>query len=205
MTDLNLLMRTHQLIVDACNDPDLDREALMFVVCMTVLIYESKTSATGRLRMRHWPRSLAEMARADPGFAARVIRNDIPRYTTPVPESGHRCTAPMIRRETCGKKSVVSWVERDPDTGEGHWQGLCSRHWKQHDDPQQRQRRHEQWIANGQPTPAPNVGGVLRRYFTADWPALYQWANPDVAPAEGAKPKTPPRPKLTVLDGGLSR
>ncbi|XAL85132.1 hypothetical protein RSPPQCQH_CDS0081 [Mycolicibacterium phage phi1_186001] len=199
-TDLKLLMRCHQLIVAACNDPDLDRDATLFVVCTIVLNYESKTSATGRLKRRNWLRTVTEMSGGDPYFVRKVIRHDIPRYDCPLPEKG--CTAPMIRREgLCGKQSVVRGVQRDPITGVATPYAFCSRHRNHADDWRIRQSNRE-WEANGRPSPAPNAGGILRRYFTADWDHLYRWAAPYMTPLDGEKPPVVPRPTLRLIQGG---
>lgn len=199
-TDLQLLMRCNQLVIAACNDPDLDRDSTLFVVCTVVLNYESKTSAAGRLKRRNWLRAVTEMAGGDHYFVRKVIRHDIPRYDCPPLENG--CTAPMIRREgLCGKHTIVRGVERDPLTGVATPYGFCSRH-RNHADDWRIQQANRAWDANGRPSPAPNAGGVLRRYFTANWDELYRWAAPHITPLASEKPPTLPKPNLRLIPGG---
>jgi len=108
----------------------------------------------------------------------------------------------MIRREgLCGKSAIVRGCERDPLTGEATPYAFCSRH-RNHADDWRIQQNLKQWNDNGRPSPAPNAGGILRRYFDTDWDALYEWAAPYTKPLHGAKPPTLPKPTLRVIQGG---
>lgn len=201
-TDLKSMMRRTQLIADICNDPDLSPNAKLFAVCTIVFTAEKAASASARMAKRNrWLQQVAQMVGEDSRWVRSVIRHDIPRYEPPQPT--HRgCTASMIQREgLCGKSSVIAGFERDPLTGEATWYAYCSRH-RNHEDDWRIRQQAKQWHANGEPSPAPNAGGVLRRYFATDWPALYEWAAPYQKPLDGAKPPTLPKPKLTLILGG---
>ena len=199
-TDLKGLMRSHQRFIDICNDPDLDRDATLFAICTLAILHESRTSATGKLKAKAWLRTISEMVGGDTYFVRKVIRHDIPRYDCPPSDKG--CTAEMIRREgLCGKNTIIKGVVRDPMTGVATPYGYCSRH-RNHADDWRIQQTNRQWDENGRPSPAPNAGGVLRRYFDTDWAGLYEWAAPYIKPLDGAKPATLPRPKLTLITGG---
>ncbi len=99
-------------------------------------------------------------------------------------------------------KHNIRGIERDPLTGEAAPYGYCTRH-RNHDDDWRIRQQLRQWNENGRPEPAPNAGGVLRRYINTDWDDLYKWAAPYQTPSAGAKPPTLPRPKLMVIHGGV--
>lgn len=201
-TDLKALMGSHQRMLDICHDPDLNADAKLFALCTVAIIHDTVTNAATRASIKRgrWLSEICDMTGRDGHWVRRVIRHDIPRYA-PAEPTGY-CTAPMIRREgLCGKTAVIRGIERDPFTGEGTPYGYCSRH-RNHDDDWRIQQQLKQWNQNGRPEPAPNAGGVLRRYFDLDWGRLYHWAAPDMTPAEGVKPPTLPKPKFVVLQGG---
>lgn len=203
-TDLKSLMRSHRRIADICNDPDLSPNAKLFAICSVIHQGERDASAAAKMAKRkRWLQHVAEMVGEDSYWIRTVIRKDIPRYEPQRPD--HRgCTSPMIRREgLCGKSSIITGFERDPLTGEATWYAYCSRH-RNHEDDWRIRQQLKQWHANGEPSPAPNAGGILRRYFDTDWPALYEWAAPYQKPLDGAKPPVLPRPKLTLIEGGNS-
>lgn len=214
-TDLKKLMRRQEMIARICNDPDLSSDAKLFAVCSLVFLDEKEASASARMAKRNrWLQSVAVMGRGNGDrdrssyWIRQVIRNDIPQYFPPLALAYHRgehfrrtCTAPMIRREgLCGKPAHQSGDTRDPLTGEGEYYGYCTRHWG-HDVRHEIEVRRREWFANGEPSPPPNAGGVLKKYFDTDWPGLYEWAAPYVKPLEGAKEPTMPRPRLTLIQG----
>jgi hypothetical protein len=202
-TDLKSIMRAHQLVVDICNDPDLDADAKLFAVLAATLIYQRRTANRKALKSRSTFRAVAEMSGHDSPnwWVRRVIQADIPRYEPP-PQPHKGCLAPMIRREgLCGKTTVVRGWERDPLTGAATAYAFCSRH-RNHADDWRIQQNNKQWRENGQPSPPPNAGGVLRRYFDSDWAHLYKWAAPYITPLDGAKPPTLPKPSLSLIRGG---
>ena len=144
----------------------------------------------------------------DPGgrgyWVQAAVRNDLPRYE---PENLKRpyerptCFAPMIRRVgVCGKSTTVMWTDRDPETGVGEYVGLCSRHRALEVNSR---HRLTAWRDNGEPSPPPNRGGILPRYFKTDWAKLYGWAAPGRTPLEGAREAVPPRPTLRLIQGGV--
>ena len=103
----------------------------------------------------------------------------------------------MIRRAgLCGKPASGSMIDHDPVTGEAQWIGLCSRH---RDLQAKFDVRRREWIANGRPSPSPNRGGVLKRYFKANWAEVYRWAAPWRTPLDDAPEPTPPQPKLRLV------
>lgn len=202
-TDLKSIMRSHQLTVDICNDPDLDADAKLFALLATTIIYQRRAAGRKELKSRSMFRQIADMSGHDrPNYWIRlVIQKDIPRYEPP-PHNHRGCLAPMIRRDgPCGKNSIVHGYDRDPLTGEATPYAFCSRH-RNHADDWRIKQNHKQWCENGQPSPPPNAGGVLRRYFSSDWDALYKWAAPYTTPLEGAKPPTLPKPTLSLIRGG---
>lgn len=200
-TDLKAIMASHQRMINACNDPDLDGDATLLVCCVATILYDRAISGrTGSLKRGSWLKSVCDMTGKDSWWIQRTIRNDIPRYKPETP-NGY-CTAPMIRREgPCGKRAIIRGVDRDPLTGVGTPYGYCTRH-RNHDDDWRISQNLKAWNENGRPEPAQNAGGVLRRYLSTDWDSLYRWAAPYMTPSVGVKPPTLPRPKLVVLNGG---
>lgn len=202
-TDLKKIMRHHRMMLDVCNDPDLDADAKLFVLLAISRWSDSQPTGIRRIgKARNNIREIADLAGESLWWAQKVIRNDIPRYRAPVPE--HRtCTAPMIRREgECRRPVIKSGTAYDPITGEGTWYGFCSRH-RNHKDDWTIQQQNKEWHTNGCPSPPPNTGGVLRRYLKTDWDAYYQWADPYITPLEGAKPPTLPKPNLRLITGAM--
>lgn len=202
-TDLKSIMRSHQLTVDICNDPDLDGDAKLFAILVVTLIYQRRAAGRKDLKRRSMFQQIAQLSnKPAPKFWIRcVIEKDIPRYEPP-PAVDKGCLAPMIQREgPCGKSAIISGWDRDPYTGAATPYAFCSRH-RNHADDWRIKQNIKQWIDNGQPSPPPNAGGVLSRYFAADWDALYKWAAPYTTPLEGAKPPTLPKPNLSLIRGG---
>ncbi len=202
-TDLKAIMRSHQQILDICNDPDLDGDAKLFAILVVTLIYQRRAAGRKDLKRRSMFQQIAQLSnKRDPNFwIRRVIQEDIPRYEPPT-AIDEGCLAPMIQREgPCGKSAIVSGWDRDPYTGAATRYAFCSRH-RNHADDWRIKQNIKQWIDNGQPSPPPNAGGVLSRYFAADWDALYKWAAPYTTPLEGAKPPTLPKPNLSLIRGG---
>ncbi|WP_142927428.1 hypothetical protein [Mycobacterium marinum] len=204
-TDLRLIMSSHTKILEVCNDPDLDSDSKLFAVLMLTLIYQRKVAGRRSIKNRSTLHAVAQMCghKNPHWWIRRVIQNDIPRYEPPpVAETG--CLAPMIQREgPCGKRAIKSGWDRDPLTGVAIRYAFCSRHLN-HADDCRIQQNIRQWIENDQPSPPPNKGGVLRKYFDSDWNSLYKWAAPYEIPLDGAEPPTLPKPALTLIRGGPS-
>lgn len=204
-TDLKAIMRSHQQILDVCNDPDLNGDQKLFAVLALAVIHERRAAGRKSVKHRSIFRSIAALSnKPDPNWwIRRVIEKDIPRYDCPPPPDDG-CLAPMIQREgPCGKRAIVRGQDRDPLTGEATPYAFCSRH-RNHRDDWQIQQNLKQWVENGRPSPPPNAGGILRRYLDADWDHLYRWATPYITPLEGAKPPTLPKPNLRLITGGDS-
>jgi hypothetical protein len=190
-------------------DPELTGDTLLFALCLREVInrrewdraLKIRTSTTGGAL-----REVTEMAIGRPDtslwWSKRIIADDIPRYEIPAPP-GVVCGAPMIRREgLCGKKTSRSiWADRDPITGVQTWIGFCHRHYTL-DVEREQMRRTAAWQSNGKPSPGPNTGGVLKRYFSTDWNQWYTWAASWRTPLEGPRTIRPPKPSLQLIEGG---
>lgn len=203
-TDLKAIMREHQRFLDVCNDPDLDADQKLFCVLALTVIHDREVAGRKSFKHRSLFRAVADLSnQRNPNYWIReVIQKDIPRYEPPKVDYTQGCLAPMIRREGhCGKPSVIRGVERDPLTGVGTPFAFCSRH-RNHSDDWRIQQNRKQWFDNGQPSPGPNAGGVLRKYFASDWDVLYKWAAPYITPLQGEKPPTLPKPNLRLISGG---
>lgn len=208
-TDLRAIMsrdRRHRAML---HDPDLTGDTLLFALALHEVIMTCKEQ--GQQVDGRWARDVADIALGDQpeawraAWVKRTIELDIPRYEPAKDESSHRCVAPMIRRDgLCGKRCQGTFLDRDPDTGEGRWIVLCPRHKELRP---KFDARRKAWIANGSPTPPPNKGGALMRHFSANWDAFYRWADPHQKPAlDGTRKDTrepvPPRPALRLIHGG---
>lgn len=197
-TDLRAIMEHDERRRRMLNDPDLVADALLLALALDEVLASRKEA--GR-RLGNWVDDVAELAWG-PGehrrdLVQRVIGNDVPRFEPIRDTRALACIAPMIRREgLCGKRGTWSTIDRDPETGEARWIGLCGRH---RDLQAKFGSRRSAWLANGKPSPPPNVGGVLKRYFAADWDQVYRWAAPWRTPLDGAPEPTPPRPKLRLV------
>lgn len=204
-TDLKAIMHRDERRRKMLNDPDLTGDLLLFALALDEVILIRSEDGRRRKRPGNWVADVAALAHGDSHYHRRywgrkVLADDLPRYEPPQIEYGHPCSAPMIRREgLCGKHGTTRLVDHDPHTGEGRWISLCSRHRPLEEQFRARQR---DWIANGKPMPPANAGGVLKRYWDADWDYLYRWAAPGRAPLEGGREATPPRPRLRLIQGG---
>lgn len=204
-TDLKAIMASHTQMLEVCNDPDLDSDAKLFAVLVLTLLYQRKAAGRRNLKSRATFQAVAQMCghKNPHAWIRRVIQKDIPRYEPP-PVADTGCLAPMIQREgPCGKPTIKSGWDRDPFTGAAIRYAFCSRH-RNHADDWRIQQNIRQWIENDRPSPPPNMGGVLRKYFNSDWDALYKWAAPYLTPLDGAKPPTLPKPALSLIRGGAS-
>lgn len=210
-TDLKAIMDRDTRRCRMLNDPDLTGETLLFALALDEALDSRKSK--GR-RYKGWIAEVAEIAWGPVEAGSnghyrirRVVGDDVPRYE-PARVPVVQCVAPMIRREgLCGKAGgTLAMVDRDPDTGEARWIGLCSRH---RGLVAKFDARRREWTANGKPSPPPNAGGVLKRYFVADWTEFYRWAAPWRTPLDGEREPTPPRPNLRLvrddeIPGGVS-
>jgi hypothetical protein len=186
------------------HDPDLTDDLLLFALGLDEVI-AARRELGKRKAKRHWVADIAALVYGEGSayhqkyWGKQVIADDVPRYEPPRAEYSNPCVAPMIRREgLCGKSGSTRLIDRDPLTGEARWIGLCSRH--RGLEPKFRTRERE-WKANGAPIPPANTGGVLRRYWDADWDQIYRWAAPHREPMPGGREATPPRPTLRLIQG----
>jgi hypothetical protein len=203
-TDLKAIMARDERRRRMLNDSDLTGDLLLFALCLDEVIAVRKADGRKRKKPGHWVADVAAMAYGMTPYHQRywgkkVIGDDAPRHEPPRIECGSPCVAPMVRREgLCGKRGSVRLMDHDPDTGETQWVCLCARHRSLEAGFDARNRR---WKANGCPIPPANTGGVLRRYWEADWDYLYRWAS-GREPMEGGREATPPRPTLRLIPGG---
>lgn len=199
-TDLRAIMDRDERRRLMLNDPDLTGDTLLFALALDEALAARKEQRRPR---RSWIDDVADLGWGEQAGAndhcrvKDIIGKDVPRFE-PIRETpGIPCAAPMIRRDgLCGQLATWSTIDRDPETGEARWTGLCRRH---REGRTKFDARRMAWIANGKPTPPPNAGGVLKRYFTADWNALYRWAAPWRTPLDGGREPTPPRPQLRLV------
>ncbi|MCA9843231.1 MAG: hypothetical protein KC491_01140 [Dehalococcoidia bacterium] len=198
-----LLARDKLLAMAA--DPDLTGDAELFAFCLLAHLTEKRLTG----RNNNWIEAVGEMMSPDADHGAwscrRVIAKDIPRYEPPILKT-RGCIALKSRGPNAGKpcgKGGSTWLDRDPSTGEARWLSYCPRHMPAGAH-QSRQDRHRHWELNGKPMPPANTGGVLARYFSTNWAKMYAWADPHTEPSSTGKPATPPKPRLSVIRGGLS-
>lgn len=211
-----LLARDRMLAIAA--DPDLTGDTELFAFCLLAYLIERRQT---RRKSTNWAEKVGEMMmnprRVKIQFGSdsvvtdgawkcrRIIADDIPRYQTP-PRDGRGCIALKSRGPNVGKpcgKGGTLWLDRDPETGQGQYLSYCDRHMPV-GAKQSHRERYQQWVENGKPSPPANTGGVLARHFRADWAKLYAWADPHTTPLPDGKPATPLRPRLSIIDGGLS-
>lgn len=206
-TDVFGIMRRDTRCRTMLNDSELTGETLLFALAADEMIYSRKESSAP---LHDWIVAVEEVAcgTVSGWWAKEIIRKGIPRYELDRPWIPVSCVALMIRRGgLCGRASGPMFMDRDPETGEARWVGLCSRH---RDMRSQYEARKKEWFENGKPSPPPNKGGVLKRYYTTDWNALYRWASPcwelpetEPDPEPAREPAPPQRPTLRLIHGGL--
>lgn len=202
-TDLKAIMRRDERRRQMLNDPDLIGDLLLFALALDEVI---EIHGRRKIRRSDWIDDLEKLARGEElnavlhgHWVKRVLEQDAPRYEPAGKAYRGPCSAPMVRREgLCGGNGTTRVLDRDPRTGEGAWVYLCSRH---KELAAKFETRAREWKANGRPSPAPNAGGVLRRYFGIE-DGLYRWAAPYSEPMEGGREETPPRPRLRLIQGG---
>lgn len=205
-TDLKAIMRRDERRRRMLHDPDLTGDLLLLAFAMDEVLAVRKEQ--GRKRFRgSWVEAIEDMVcREYPGRLAgwwmkHQIAEDLPRYEL-ADERGRKCSAPVLRRsgitDACGASGAVGLVDRDPLTGEGRRVWACKGHKA---FAAECRARSKQWADNGKPTPPPNAGGVLERYYSGNWDALYRWAAPWKEPLRGGREATPPRPTLRLIQG----
>jgi len=132
--------------------------------------------------------------------AKHIVGDDSPRYemdhSRPTP-----CVGTMIRPAgaPCKRRVTISSAVPNPMTGERRMIGACSeaRHRAAHNA--QHKDGWAAWRLNGEPQPANNTGGHMRRYFSyKNWDELYAWANYRYSPGETPKP-APERARLALV------
>lgn len=206
--DLKAIMEGDERRRLMLSDPDLTGDLLLLAFALDEVITRKAERRTKRQFGESWVLAVEEMVCAPPDprlnrghgeWVKACIGDDLPRYEF-VDEPGRPCVAPMVRREgRCGAPGRLGVVDRDPVTGEGHRVWLCRRH---EGLAGEFRARVAEWKRNSEPSPPPNAGGVLERYYSGDWDSLYQWARPFKKPMRGGREATPPRPRLRLIQGG---
>lgn len=206
-TDLRAIMRRDERHRKMLNDPDLTGDLLLLAFALDEWLAIRKERGRKRFHA-DWVETIEEMVcRSYPGRQAgwwlkHQIAEDMPRYEL-AGAPGRKCSAPVLRRSgitnACGANGAVGLADRDPLTGEGRRVWACKAHKA---FAAEVQARSKQWADNGKPSPPPNVGGVLERYYEGNWDALYRWAAPWREPLRGGREATPPRPTLRLIPGG---
>lgn len=134
--------------------------------------------------------------------AKSIIGEDAPRYEMNfLTHDARFCVGTMLRPSgaPCKRRPTCSSSVPNPMTGELTMIGACN-------DPRHRaafEAQHRDgwagWRLNGEPTPANNTGGHLRRYLRyTHWDQLYAWANHRYQPGATPAPE-PPRARLALV------
>ena len=196
--DLPGVLNARRDMLTIAADPDLDADTKLFAFCLLAHLTEKRQSGhRGGVKRESWATAVGEMMHPPDsvnrkiygpiGICRRIIAADIPRYELPrVPAESIRCQAPKSRGPDAGKPcgetaSGQTFIDYDPETGEGQWIAYCRNHAHPSLDEWRRERR-QTWETNGHPSSPANTGGVLARYFRTDWAALYEWADPSRKP-----------------------
>jgi hypothetical protein len=200
-TDLKAIMARDERRRRMLHDPDLTGDLLLFALGLDEVIAIRQDQGR-KTSGKSWTAEVTRLVRGTEEYrrywAKHVVEQDVPRYE-PIKSRGRGCIAPMIRREgLCGKTGSTHVLDVDPATGEATEGYLCARHRGLEGKFDALGRA---WRDNGKPCPPANAGGVLRRYFDADWDAIYRWASPWREPMEGGREATPPRPTLRLIQG----
>lgn len=198
-------------------DPDIPERTRQYLIAV---VHETRMAGTaGRSRLRGRPhqdiRRGSEIWRdaawlLNPTLteseawlsAKHYIADDAPRYEMPhLGWNARICVGTMLRPAgaPCTRKVTRSTGVPNPMTGEIRHIGSCS-------DPRhipvfeaQRKDGWAAWHLNGEPAPANNTGGHLRRFLTYNhWDELYGWAHYRYKPGETPKP-APPRARLALV------
>lgn len=139
------------------------------------------------------------LSQFNPVTAVRqAIARDIPRYQPALPPRV-QCPAGQQGAPRCDESVGSFWLQRDPETGVGRYVGYCPKHVTP-EHHKQRLLGERQWEDNGYPSPPFNTGGRLGHHFTANWAALYFWADSRQASSTiPTRPTGPPRRALQLV------
>jgi hypothetical protein len=212
-TDIKAVMEHHARHRRILADPGFTGDLLLFAFALDEILTYPAVRVRRRWFSESWIAAVEEMVcpPPDPRFkreqgwwVAKVIGDDIPRYEFPA-DPTQKCVVPVLRRSgkttLCGGSGAVGMVDRDPLTGEGRRAWACRGHqltaetWR---------ARIKEWEANGKPSPPPNAGGHLERYYNGDFDSLYAWAKPWKEPLRAERAAivpVPPRPTLRLIQG----
>lgn len=128
-----------------------------------------------------------------------IIREDVPKFR--VDFHAHiPCEGKMLRPAgaPCTRKVSMRGSLPNPLTGERTLTGVCRdpRHVAEYEA-----KHKAAWAAyraNGEPSPKPNSGGLLLRYFTSGIENLYSWADRDYQRGDKV-PESPTQPLAAVI------
>lgn len=132
----------------------------------------------------------------------QAIARDIPRYQPELPAKLECSAGDSAGGPRCDEPVGNFWLQRDPHTGTGIYVGYCAHHIST-EHHEQRLRSERLWEDLGRPSPPANTGGRLSQHFTANWAALYTWADPRQSPpplvAPASHPATPTKTPLRLV------
>ena len=166
---------------------------------LAIALAEAVTSGNGAGSV--WMPAVRESLGVSQDWIRWILAEDRPRYEPRI-EYPLTCRGQMIRRPgLCGQHATNRHWLVDVETGHREEGGACSRHSEQ---VYALVRANQlEWIAAGKPVPPGNRGGVLEKYFSADWDKIYRWASPRWERPPGGMVRTDMRPLLRLIPGGL--
>lgn len=175
-------------------DPDLHGYPLLFAIALADVV----TSGLGSKDT--WMTEVCERLGCQRDWVKVMVAQDRPRYE-PRREYPLTCRGQMIRRAgLCGKAGHhVGWLY--DDEGRREEIGACSRHRDQVNASCDASRRA--WVDAGKPIPPANTGGILEKYFSADWDRIYAWSSYRWERPPAGVVRTDMRPVLRLIVGGL--
>lgn len=199
------LRRAAEIREDVFHDPDLTDQLRLFTLA-TVHLWETKPERkrVKTFKREHWSyHALRLMGRVGTveeltPYLRWLIHGDVPRYRLD-PHANPFCLGTMLRPAgaACQRRTTMRTTMPNPLTGELTLVGSCRD--KRH-EAQAREKidaNRQAWHVNGEPSPKPNSGGVLLRYFTTGIEPLYAWA--DKRYTAGDHVPEPPRGALALV------
>ena len=184
-----------KMVRQMLEDDELRGNQLLLAIALAEAVTSGNRAGT------KWMTAVRESLGVGQDWIKWTLAEDRPRYE-PRTEYPLSCRGQMIRRPgLCEQRGTNRYWLWDPDTGYREEIGACSRH-RVEVQILVDHRRH-QWIAAGKPQPPGNKGGILEKYFSADWDKIYTWASPRWERPPAGMIRTDIRPLLRLIPGGL--